>query len=84
MWPASFGRVLIGSYYDFRALQSHDRHHLQTPRTAVRPSSFRSVPSGLPKTIEKTQKKAAVHAKSRITMLSSGDSTRTNIEEVTA
>jgi hypothetical protein len=42
------------------------------------------VPSGLPRTIEKIQKNAAVHAKRRITILNNGDRTRTKIEAITA
>lgn len=68
----------------FRALPSHVCHHLQTPRTAARPSSFRSVPSGLPMTMVKTQKNAAVHANSRMAMLKNGESIRTRIDMPTA
>ena len=71
-------------YDGFRALPSHVCHHLQTPRTAARPSSLRSVPSGLPMTMAKTQKNAAVHANSKIAMLKKGDSVNTKIDMPTA
>lgn len=67
-----------------RALQSHVRHHLQTPRTAARPSSLRSVPSGFPRTMAKTQKNAAVQANRRMTMPNNGDRRRTAIDLPTA
>lgn len=73
------GEVAVG-HYNLRALQSHVRHHLQTPRTAARPSSLRSVPSGFPRTMANTQKNAAVHANRRIAMPKNGDRTRTAID----
>lgn len=69
--------------HGFRAFASHVRHHLQTPRTAARPSSLRSVPSGLPMTMEKIQKKAAVQAKRRMAMLRNGERIRMHIEAPT-
>jgi hypothetical protein len=81
-WPRSFSEA-IRYHYDLRALQSHVRHHLQTPRTAVRPSSLRSVPSGLPRIMEKTQKNAAIHARRTIAILKKGDRTKTTIEVAT-
>lgn len=84
-WTCSYRERIVpvgrwGFGHDFRALPSQVRHHLQTPRTAVRPSSLRSVPSGLPMTTEKTQKEAAVQAKRRIAMLRNGERIRTPIE----
>lgn len=69
-----------GSDHDFRAFPSQVCHHLQTPRTAARPSSLRSVPSGFPMTIAKTQKKAAVQAKRRMAILRKGEIRRTTID----
>ena len=62
-----------------RARRSHVCHHRLTPSTAARPSSFRSVPSGLPRTIAKIQKKAAVQARRRKAMERRDDSRRTAI-----
>lgn len=64
----------------FRALRSHICHHRQTPSTAARPSSLRSVPSGLPSTMAKIQKKAAVHTRRRNAMERSDESKRTAIK----
>lgn len=64
----------------FRALANQVLHHLQTPMTAARPSSLRSVPSGFPIIMVKTQKKAAVHASKRIAMLKNGESNRTPMD----
>lgn len=65
---------------DFRAFANHVCHHLQTPKTAARPSSLRSVPSGLPITTAKTQKKAAVQAKRRMAILRKGEKRSTAID----
>lgn len=67
-------------YDNFLALHSHVCHHLQTPRTAARPSSLRSVPSGLPMTMVNTQKNAAVHANSNMAILKKGDSVSTRMD----
>jgi hypothetical protein len=67
-------------YDEFRALASQALHHLQTPMTAARPSSLRSVPSGFPIIMVKTQKKAAVQASKRMAILKNGESSRTTMD----
>jgi len=66
-----------------RALPNHICHHRQTPRTAARPSSLRSVPSGLPSTMANTQKDAAIHTVRSSTRDKSDDSRSTVIKPPT-
>lgn len=80
---ADGARGSSGQRRRLRALRSQVCHHRQTPSTAARPSSFRSVPSGLPRTIAKIQKKAAVHARRRKAMERRDDSRRTAIRPPT-
>lgn len=71
---------LVECYDKCRDLHSHVRHHLHTPRTAARPSSLRSVPSGFPITMAKTQNAAATQAKSIMARLKKGEIMRTIID----
>lgn len=68
---------------DFLALASHLRHQLPTPRTAARPSSLRSVPSGFPTIMANTQKKAAVHTASSKPRPRNGERRCTKIRALT-
>jgi hypothetical protein len=63
-------------------LASHFCHQTLTPRTAARPSSLRSVPSGFPRITANTQNKAAVHTASSRHSVTKGERARTMVVRV--